>query len=84
MAAPGHRIEVGAIALTSQWKALLRGALVASLRVEAPRLLLNADGMRGSHASDGKKQKPQRDKAGPPWQEKITQLPRFKVAQRYF
>src|SRR6266478_6583338 len=38
---PGHRIEVGVIALNSQWKDLLRGALVASLRVKAPRLLIN-------------------------------------------
>ena len=77
---PGHRIEVGVIALNSQWKDLLRGALVASLSVKAPRLLINADGMRGSHAGDGKKQKTPSDKAGTPWQEKITQLPRFKIA----
>lgn len=36
--APGHRIEVGSIAVNSQWKALLTGALVASLRVDAPRV----------------------------------------------
>ena len=77
---PGHRIEVGVIALNSQWKDLLRGALVASLRVRAPRLLINAAGMRGSYAGDGKKQKTSSDKAGTPWQEKITQLPRFKIA----
>ena len=77
---PGHRIEVGVIALNSQWKNLVRGALVASLRVKAPRLLINAAGMRGSHAGDGKKQKTPSDKAGTPWQEKMTQLPRFKIS----
>ncbi|HEX4211450.1 MAG TPA: hypothetical protein VHY56_13720 [Candidatus Binataceae bacterium] len=61
---PGHRAEVGVIALNSQWKDLLRGALVASLRVKAPRLVLNIDGVRGAHADD-KKQKPPSDKAGP-------------------
>jgi hypothetical protein len=75
---PGHRIEVGVIALNSQWKDLLRGALVASLRVKAPRLLINADGMRGSQAGDSRKQKTPPVNAGAPWQEKITQLPRFK------
>ena len=76
---PGHRTEVGVIALNSQWKDLLRGALVASLRVKAPRLLTNAAGMRGSRAGD-RKQKTSSDKAGTPWQEKMTQLPRFKIA----
>ena len=75
---PEHRIEVSVIALNTQWKDLLSGVLAASLRVKAPRLLINADGMRGSHAGDGKKQKA--DKAGMPWQEKITQLPRFKIS----
>src|SRR6201987_3032557 len=65
---PGHRIEVGLIALKSQWKDLLRGALVASLRVKAPRLLINAAGMGGSHAGD-RRQKTSSDKAGTPWQE---------------
>jgi Domain of Unknown Function (DUF748) len=77
---PGHRIEVSVIALNSQWKDLLRGSLAASLRVKAPRLLINADGMRGSQAGDGKKQKTPPDKAGMPWQEKIMQLPRFKIS----
>src|ERR1700751_839046 len=76
---PGHRIEVGVIALKSQWKDLLRGALVASLRVKAPRLLINAAGMGGSHAGD-RRQKTSSAKAGTPWQEKMTQLPRFKIA----
>jgi hypothetical protein len=76
---PGHRIEVGAIAINSQWKALLTGALVASLRVDAPRLLINADAMRGAH--DGKrKEEAQGEKSGRSWQEKLTQLPRFKLS----
>jgi membrane protein len=77
---PGHRIEIGVIAFNSQWKDLLRGALVASLRIKAPHLLINVDGMRDAHASDGKKQKPSSGKAGTPWQEKIMQLPRFKIS----
>src|SRR5712672_3657113 len=35
--APGHRIEIGTLALSSRWNAILRGALVASLQVDAPR-----------------------------------------------
>jgi Virulence factor BrkB/Domain of Unknown Function (DUF748) len=76
--APGHRIEVGAITVNGQWKALLKGALVASVRV-APRLSFNADRMRGAHDGNGTREA-QREKSGPPWQDKLTQLPRFKVA----
>ena len=78
--APGHRIEIGTLAVSSRWNAILRGALVASLQIDAPRLLFNAGGIRGCHEGDGKKQKNQPDKSGRPWQEKFTQLPRFKVA----
>ena len=77
--APWHRIEVGSIAVNSQWKALLTGALVASLRVDAPRLWFNADGIHGAHDGNGEREA-QDEKSGPPWQEKLTQLPRFTVA----
>ncbi len=77
--APAHRIEVRAIAINSQWRTLLTGALVASLRLDAPRLLFNANGMRGAHDGDGKRDA-QRKESGRPWQEKLTQLPRFKVS----
>ena len=76
---PGHRIEVGVIALNSQWKDLLRGALVASLRVEAPRFLFNAAGIRGSPQATAKPRKPHRQILHF-WQEKMSRLPRFKIA----
>lgn len=78
--APGHRIEVDAVGLNSRWRDLVRGALVASLHVQKPRLFLNIDGIRNSRAGAGEKQGNHDDKAGTPWQDKITQLPRFKVS----
>src|SRR5262249_49847026 len=77
--APGHRIEVDAIAVNSQWKALLKGALMASLGVDAPRLWFNAEALRSAHDGNGKREA-ERENSGPPWQEKLTQLPPFKVA----
>jgi membrane protein len=74
--APEHRLEIGAIALSSQWKALLTGALLGTLRVDAPRLLFRVDGNRRADRN-GKRQ---RKKAGRAWQEKVTQLPLFRVA----
>ena len=78
---PGNRIEVGNIALNSQWKHLLRGALVATLSVNAPQVLVNANTLGSTHAGKGKEKKPSPDKAGiPPWQERLTRLPRFKIS----
>jgi membrane protein len=77
---PGHRLEASVVALKGQWRDLLKGAVAASLHVNAPRLLINAIGMGGSQGGDGKKQKPPPDKAGTPWQEKIMQLPRFRIS----
>jgi hypothetical protein len=77
--APEHRIEVDSIAVNSQWKALLTGALVSSVRVDAPRLWFNADGIHGAHDGQGEREA-QDERNGSPWQEKLTQLPRFKVA----
>jgi hypothetical protein len=42
---PEHRIEVRAVGFNSNWKAFLTAALVASLRVDAPQLFLDADGI---------------------------------------
>ena len=78
--APEHWVQVEAIAVNSEWKALLTGALVGSLRISAPRLLFNAaDGIRRANGSKGRpEQHP--EKAGRPWQDKVMQLPRFKLS----
>src|SRR3984893_14063368 len=77
--APEHLIQVETIAVNSEWKALLTGALVGSLRIDTPRLLFNAaDGIRRANGGKGKPEQ-QPEKAGRPWQEKVMQLPRFKL-----
>jgi len=78
--APEHLIQVEAIAVNSEWKALLTGALVGSLRIDAPRLLFNAaDGIRRGNGGKGKPEQ-QPEIVGRPWQEKVMQLPRFKLS----
>jgi hypothetical protein len=78
--APEHWVQVEAIAVNGEWKALLTGALVGSLRIDAPRLLFNAaDGIRRGNGGKGKPEQ-QPEKAGRPWQEKVMQLPRFKLS----
>ena len=54
------------------------GELVASLRVEDPWLLINADGIRNGNG--GRKRKPATDRVNARWQDKVTQLPRFKIS----
>jgi membrane protein len=86
---PGHRIEMDLLKVSSEWKTLLGGSLVASLEVDAPRLLLRAGEIQGSRGEGATtEQKSKRDNesptrlknAGPAWQEKVMQLPHFKVA----
>jgi membrane protein len=78
---PGQRIEAGSIVLNSQWKDLLRGALVATLSVKAPRVLVNANGFANAHVNNGKPKKPSVDNdEALPWQAKIARLPRFKIS----
>jgi membrane protein len=78
---PEQRIEASSIVLTSQWKDLLRGALVATVSVKAPRFLVNANGFASAQANNGKPKKPSSDRDdAPPWQEKITRLPPFKIS----
>ena len=77
--APELWIQIGAIAVNSQWKALLTGALVGSLRIDAPRLLFNAaDRKRRANGRVILEQQP--EKAGRPWQEKVMQLPKFRLS----
>src|SRR5579862_9257720 len=84
-----HRIEVGAIALNSEWKALLSGGLVGSLRVDSPRLFFDAAAIRrmddrkaeGDRPNNGTGRPPQqRENVSPSWQEKVMRLPRFQLA----
>ena len=78
--APEHLIQVEGIAVNSEWKAFLTGALVGSLRIDAPRLLFNpADGIRRGNRGKGKPEQ-QPEIVGRPWQEKVMQLPRFKLS----
>jgi membrane protein len=76
--APLRRIEVGAIAVNSAWKALFTGTLMTSLRIDAPRLLVDANVTR--RESENSKREPQHEIGSQLWQEKLAQLPRFKVA----
>ena len=78
--APEHLIQVETIAVNSEWKALLTGALVGSLRIDAPRLLFNAaNGIRRVNDGNGRPEQ-QPEIAGRPWQEKVMQRPRFKLS----
>jgi membrane protein len=76
-----HWIEVDSIAVASQWKALLTGALVGSIRIDSPRLFLGMDGLHRNAGGSGKVASPHDAGADQPsWQEKVKHLPRFKVS----
>jgi membrane protein len=74
---PEHRIEVGSIAINGQWKALVTGKLVACLRIDSPRLIVNLNGIHQPNNSKSAADTGQAD--GQSWQERVKQLPRFRV-----
>jgi membrane protein len=77
--APPHRIEVSSILVTSAWQSLLTGALVASIRVDSPRLFLGMDGT--NHPDDPPKPRPTSERAVQgTWQEKVKQLYAFTIS----
>ena len=77
-AAPEHRMEIDSIAVNGEWKSLLAGKLVASVRIDSPRLFLNVNGIH--HANNGGKSEPDRGQADQQsWQERVKQLRAFKV-----
>jgi Virulence factor BrkB/Domain of Unknown Function (DUF748) len=78
-AAPALRIEVSSILVTSEWKSLLTGSLIASIRIDSPRLFLGVNGTH--HPDDPPKPGPGSEKAAHgTWQEKVKQLYAFRIS----
>ncbi len=77
--APTHRIEVGRIAVNSDWKALVIGKLVASVQVDFPRVFLDVNGFAKANGGKSEPDRGQEDHAS--WQDNVKRLPAFKVSQ---
>lgn len=73
-----HRLEVGSLAINSEWRALLTGKVVASIQVDWPRLFFDMNGIANSGSnSKSDSEYGQQDRQS--WQENLQRLPPFKV-----
>jgi membrane protein len=76
-------LDISSIIVGSQWKKLLSGALVGYVRLESPRLLLDLESIRSRAADGATKPNPDSNSAANkeqhPWQEKVKNLPAFRL-----
>jgi membrane protein len=78
---PEQLLNIRSVIVGSQWKKILTGKLVGYIRLDWPHLLLDLESIRSKAAT---KPNPDRnstaDKNQQPWQEKVKQLPAFRLA----
>jgi hypothetical protein len=76
-------LDISSIVVGSQWKKLLAGALVGYIRLESPRLLLDLESIRRKAVDGATETNTDRnstaDESQQPWQEKVKNLPAFRL-----
>jgi membrane protein len=76
-------LDISSITVGSHWNKLLSGALVGYIRLESPRLLLDLESIRSRTVDGATKPNPDRNstanKDQQPWQEKVKNLPAFRL-----
>lgn len=76
-----HSLSVDSVVVGSRWRDLLRSALVADIRVNSPRLMLDLN--RANHAgvrsAEGKLNGNSQSDGQPTWQAKVKSAPAFKI-----
>ena len=76
-------LNISSIIVGSQWKKLLSGALVGHIRLESPRLLFDLESIRSNAVDSATQPNPDRNstvyKNQEPWQEKVKNLPAFRL-----
>jgi membrane protein len=77
-------LDISSIIVGSHWNKLLSGALVGYIRLESPRLLLDLESIRSRTVDGATKPNPDRcnstaNKDQQPWQEKVKNLPAFRL-----
>jgi hypothetical protein len=81
---PKQLLDVSALTVGTEWVKILRGSLVGYIRLDAPRLLLDVEAIRAqsgngaAHSKSNRESNHQDNKE--PWQEKVKQLPAFRLS----
>jgi hypothetical protein len=76
-------LDINSAVIGSQWRSILTGALVGYIKLDSPRLLLHADIFRRKPGESAGKPSPDRNSTSEdnrqPWQERVKQLPAFRL-----
>jgi membrane protein len=78
-----HFLHVGSVVIGSHWKDLLSGSLIAYIRLDSPRLIVDLE--RISHLRPGRDNatgsfRENEANKPVPWQKKLGQLPPFRIS----
>jgi membrane protein len=73
-------LDISSVIVGSHWRTILTGALVGYIRVDTPRLQLDLESFRRDGAPETNPDRnPKADPNQQPWQEKVKQLPAFRL-----
>jgi membrane protein len=73
-------LDIRSVILGSHWKGILTGSLVGYVRVIAPRLQLNLESLRQHDAPSDTDRNSKADPDQQQWQERVKQLPAFRLS----
>jgi hypothetical protein len=81
---PEHLLHVGSVVVGSHWKNLLNGSLIAYIRLDSPRLIVNLKRIfpPAGDRDNGNRRLSHDTKTDEPlsWQKKVEQLPPFRIS----
>ena len=77
-----HSLQINSLVIGSSWRELLRRSLIAYLKVDSPRLLLDVQRLNQAraHSKEAKASRKFEAEGKPPWQAKVMSLPAFKIS----
>jgi len=79
---PEQLLDINSAVIGSQWRSILTGALAGYIKLDSCRLLLDADMFRRKPGESADKPSPDRNSTSDnrqPWQERVRQLPAFRL-----
>jgi len=81
---PEHLLRVGSIVVGSNWRDIFSGSLIAYIRLDSPRLIVNLERIshRDGNRDNGNPTRSRDARVNEPlsWQKKVQQLPAFRIS----
>jgi hypothetical protein len=77
-----HSLQINSLVIGSSWRDLLRRSLIAYLKVDSPRVLLDVQRLNqaSAHSGQAKTNRKFEAKDKPTWQSRVMGLPAFRIS----